>query len=75
MKEFINIGERKKEIWKTQGKQIAWVMRKCNVKMDGEYIWGVDRLLVCVLLVGVLPIYFPVVDVFYLLTSETLAEA
>ena len=51
MKEFIIIGERKKEIWKTQGKQIAWVMRKCNVKMDRECRWGVDRLLVSVLLV------------------------
>ena len=51
MKEFINIRETKKEIWKTQGKQIAWVIWKCNVKMSRECRWGIIRLLAGVPLV------------------------
>ena len=57
-----------------RGKQIVWLIQKCNVEMDREYRWGVDRLLVSVLLDSTLPIYLSVVDMFYLFTSETLRK-
>ena len=58
--------------YKYRGKQIVWLIQKCNIEMDGEYRWGVDRLLVSVLLDSTLPIYLSVVDMVYLLTSVTL---
>ena len=55
-------------------KQIAWLIQKCNVEMDREWIRGVYSLLVSVLLDSVLSIYLSVVDMFYLFTSETLRQ-
>ena len=59
---------------KYRGKQMDWLIRKCNVEMYGEYRWGVRKILVGVLLDSALPIYLSVVDMFYLFTSETLRK-
>ena len=42
--------------------------------MDGECRWGVSRILVCLLVTSVLSIYLSVLDIVYLLTSETLVD-
>ena len=53
---------------------MKWVIRKCDVEMGREYRWGIVGLLVGVLLVDWLSIYLSVLDMFYLVTSETLRQ-
>ena len=65
---------RRREAYNYRGKQIVWLIRKSVMDMDGEWAWGVYSLLVSVLLDSTVPIYLLVVDMFYLVTSETLRQ-
>ena len=53
---------------------MKWVIQKSVMETDREWAWGMKRILVSVLLGSTLPIYLPVLDMFYLLTSETLGQ-